>query len=132
MTKEDKQLLLKDLCSRLPCEVKVLIPELRQDVATLIGIDDVSFIVKYNESIIYCPFEVSIKPYLRPMFSMTEEEEKEYAKIVVKSQNCSFENSESATTMANDWLLSKGFDVRGLISKGLAIEVTEENNPYKD
>lgn len=30
-----------------------------------------------------------------------------------------------------DWLLSKHFDVRGLIPKGLAIEVTKENNPYK-
>jgi len=27
--------------------------------------------------------------------------------------------------MANDWLLSKGFDVRGLISKGLALEAKE-------
>lgn len=31
-----------------------------------------------------------------------------------------------------DWLNSHHFDYRGLIEKGLAIEVTKENNPYKD
>ena len=29
-----------------------------------------------------------------------------------------------------DWLNSKHFDYRGLILKGLAIAVTEDNNPY--
>jgi hypothetical protein len=29
-----------------------------------------------------------------------------------------------------DWLNAHHFDYRGLIEKGLAIEVTEENNPY--
>lgn len=30
-----------------------------------------------------------------------------------------------------DWLNAHHFDYRGLIEKDLAIEVTEENNPYK-
>ena len=64
------------------------------------------------------------------MSSMTEEEEKEYAEVMVKSQDCSLENSESATTMVNDWLLSKGFDVRGLISKDLALEAPEGMYEY--
>ena len=53
---------------------------------------------------------------------MTAEELNEYGEIVMKSQDCSFENNESATTMVNDWYLSKNFDTRGLIKKGLAIE----------
>ena len=60
---------------------------------------------------------------------MTEQENKEYAKIVVKSQDCSYINNESATTIVNDWYLSKGFDVRGLIPKGLALEARA--NMYK-
>jgi hypothetical protein len=31
-----------------------------------------------------------------------------------------------------DWLLKNHFDFRSLIPKGLAIEVTKDNNPYKD
>jgi hypothetical protein len=79
----------------------------------------IGFMVDYDK---INALEGDIKPYLRPMSSMTEEEDKEYTEVIVKSQDCSLENSESATTMANDWLLSKGFDVRGLITKGLALE----------
>ena len=128
MTQEERQLLLADLCARLPYGVMVQ-DELGRINKLVIGNADLIRLY-YNDFSTYGENALSL-PLLRPMFSMTEEEEKEYAKIVVKSQNCSFENSESATTMANDWLLSKGFDVRGLISKGLAIEVTEDNNPYE-
>ena len=129
MTQEDKELLLQDLCARLPWGVKV------QYNNKIYSIDYVS--AEYEEVKLdildnYTVGISDIKPYLRPMSSMTEEETKEYHKILITSQDCSFENSESATTMVNDWLLSKHFDVRGLILKGLAIEVTEDNNPYKE
>lgn len=131
MTKEERQLLFQDLSARLPHHVRVKV--WLKDGTTEEGILDLEH--NYGDVLrdaFYYNEIKDIKPYLRPMSSMTEEEEKEYAKIVVKSQDCSFENSESATTMANDWLLSKGFDVRGLISKKLAIEVTESNNPYEN
>ena len=133
MAQEDKDLLFKDFCARYPYKLKVKVPTLQEDaIFTLVAIcEDYITVMKDNGSCFDIYNSIEVFPFLRPMSSMTEEEEKEYAKIVVKSQNCSFENSESATTMANDWLLSKGFDVRGLISKGLAIEVTEENNPYE-
>ena len=78
-----------------------------------------------------------IKPYLRPMSSMTEEEKKEYRKTQitkwVKSVDCTnggyYEHRDTLKTF--DWLNAHHFDYRGLIDKGLAIEVTEENNPYK-
>ena len=126
MTQEEKSLLLKDLCARLTYEVFLKIGEYSD--YTLQGIVQSNIykplLIRCNGSDFECSIEV-VRPYLRPMSSMTEEVDKEYAKVIVKSQDCSLENSESATTMANDWLLSKGFDVRGLIKKGLALEAPE-------
>ena len=132
MTQEEKQLLLKDLCARIPYETRV---RYSYAFAGAAGINEYSTegTLSYDKlqdfSLPNVGYErrrvVCILPYLRPMSSMTEEEDKEYAKVIVKSQDCSLENSESATTMANDWLLSKGFDVRGLISKGLALVAPE-------
>jgi len=97
-----------------------------------------------------------VLPYLRPMSSMTEEEKKEFSKLLVKRYceedweghiSTSYcieidnvytddENGikyPSAFSMdAIDWLNAHHFDYRGLIEKGLAIEVAEENNPYKE
>lgn len=134
MTLEEKELLLKDICARLPYGVMVSVkggefdsynyPYLLTAISKF-GLE--SFCRMYHP--IYTPFGApkveDVKPYLRPMSSMTEEENKEYAKIVIKSQDCSYANNESATTMVNDWYLSKGFDVRGLIPKGLALEAPE-------
>lgn len=98
-----------------------------------------------------CDLERSL-PYLRPMSSMTEEEKEELKKICsiyisTDSKNIGFEdygilvfthhltdNSYSFKLNLNviNWLLSNHFDFLGLIPKGLAIEVTEENNPYED
>ena len=133
MTQEDKNLLLRDLCARLPykpiCFKKITncIPS----DSVLLEEDIYSFrtgkptIADYGQHDYYKTVVLELKPYLRSMSSMTKEEEKEYAEVVVKSQNCSYENNESATTMVNDWYLSKGFDVRGLIPKGLALEAPE-------
>lgn len=74
MTNEEKELLLKDLCCRLPYGVMIQIPELfspqRKVVEKLVTIDDSWYI---NDSGIYIE---NVKPYLRPMSSMTEEEKK--------------------------------------------------------
>ena len=104
MITEDKELLLKDLCARLPYVVKCNINGEDVDIG-FVGITGEVFPVKTG--IGFSVYEDVIKPYLRPMSSMTKEEEKEYAKIVVKSQDCSYENNESATTIVNDWYLSK-------------------------
>jgi hypothetical protein len=126
MTQEDKELLLKDLCARLPYKPKIKF--------SIIGVEgyEVCKLLPELITLMFFNEDADIKPYLRPMSSMTEEEKQEYHAIIMRSQDCSFENGESATTMVNDWLLSKHFDTRGLIPKGLAIEVTEENNPYKN
>ena len=82
MTQEEKQLLLKDLCARLPYGVKVKITEegvLSYDSGTgvIVGkehVDNEIFIIQCkNDS--WCLTAISeFVPYLRPMSSMTEEE----------------------------------------------------------
>jgi hypothetical protein len=113
MKQEDKELLLKDLCSRLPYGVVV---ELDEKFGFNKGIHS---LVKE----LLDPYGVEgIKPYLRPMSSMTEEEENEYYNI---------EFGFNIHSDRVDWLNAHHFDYRGLIEKGLAIDVTEDNNPYK-
>ncbi|MBQ7662470.1 MAG: hypothetical protein IJS48_03765 [Prevotella sp.] len=75
-----------------------------------------------------------VKPYLRPMSSMTEEEEKEYRKTMDKythklypdSADFSEHTEYSWTTETFDFLNAHHFDYRGLIPKGLAIEAPED------
>ena len=120
MTQEDKQLLLKDLCVRLPYGVKL--KSKNGEVVTLVNpptsIQDDCW---------------NFKPYLRPMSSMTAEEEYEYhqCKNIDYLEICEMEHTEMLKTTALcfshaiDWLNAHHFDYRGLIEKGLAIEAPE-------
>lgn len=124
MTQEEKELLLADLTARLPCGVKV------QYNNEIYNIDYIS--VLYEEVKLDIPDNYTIgisevKPYLRPMSSMTDEEKEEYHKLCDSYYGLYFDTADSI-----DWLNKKMFDYRGLIPKGLAIEVTKDNNPYKD
>ena len=120
MTPEEKQLLLIDLCARLPYnDYKVQIKEEEDDIPRISKL-----VPSYIDDIKYCSI-ASIKVYLRPMSSMTEEEENEYYALEELSRKKSNHGIDIL-----DWLNSHYFDYRGLIEKGLAIEVTEENNPY--
>lgn len=120
MEQEDKKLLLRYLCMALPYKVKVCLYE--RETCILLGIDGCDIYLDVDSD----PFRIeSIKPYLRPMSSMTEEEETEYDIL------CNYNNNEQNAIILLDWLLKKRFDIMGLIPKGLAIEVTKENNPYK-
>ena len=115
MTHEDKELLLKDLCARIPYGVKVKV--LNEDILSqdneegfIVGkenVNDDCFVIQCSSDsyvLVYNDF----KPYLRPMSSMTEEEKKECLKITFVE--------------ATDWLNSHHFDYRGLIEKELALE----------
>lgn len=121
MKSEDKQLLLKDLCARLPYGVKVTF-------AGYSGRDDCTLNSQHLNST-YSIEYLGLKPYLRPMSSMTEEENDEWLFI---TNDCGWGISEDMIVECADWLNAHHFDYRGLIEKGLAIEVTEENNPYKN
>lgn len=121
MTQKDKELLLKDICARLPYGVIIHVN----------GRDERVDEINPFEGIITCGFQSfsidECKPYLRPMSSMTEEEKKEYAKQLFADLGGVYEDYYKAL----DYLHTIHVDYRGLIEKGLAIAVTEENNPYK-
>ena len=130
MKQEEKSLLLKYLCMALPYGVKVQTPNgignLNTINLTLFG-HELGINIKPTERE---TFEIkNCKPYLRPMSSMTEEEMEEYALL---SNDGGWGITEGLMTDCIDLLLANHFDFMGLIPMGAAIEVTENNNPYKD
>ena len=137
MTQEEKQLLLKDLCARLPYLVKGLY-QWKGNVPFDRELDGRLYDELYLS--LYSTEDSSFKPYLRPMSSMTEEEEKELSIIL----NYEFYIDDDFALVAEDdrhrirlelcegyidWLNEHHFDFRGLIEKGLALEAPE--NMYK-
>ena len=119
MTQEHKELLLKDLCARLPYGIKASYYGADEECETWDEVDGVVF--DYVEIGQYSlPIE-RIKPYLFPMSSMTEEQYKEYWELEHSG------NMEHLSIPALDWLNKNHFDYRGLIEKGLAIDATNLN-----
>lgn len=138
MSIEEKELLFKDLSARLPYGVKVLNETYSTPkIYTLMSIDDDykclmketyeqdescdSYHIKYSIKR-YDGYLEHIKPILRPMSSMTEEEEKEYFGFYFYEKKV-FANTLGAFKLM-DWLNEHHFDYRGLIEKGLAIKAT--------
>ena len=126
MTREQEDLLWKDLCTRLPYRVKFKVKY--QD-------DTWRVLVIYKYGKIYVigaggyPIEVNLtdcQPYLVPLSSMTEEQ-----KMFLKQQNWCIATSTSGTVETTvegiDWFNKNHFDYRGLIEKGLAIDATGLN-----
>lgn len=102
MKQEAKELLLRDLCSRLPYDV--ILNCCNSIGERLIAIDKKG-LINYDYDI------EEVKPYLFPLSSMTEEQYTEF---------CSINDSI-------DWLNKNHFDYHGLISRGLAIDATGLN-----
>ena len=118
MTQEDKELLLKDLCARLPYSVKI--NENIQGDFTLIGLTTERVFTTCETEGCHNDFPVEcVKPYLFPLSSMTEEQEKEYSNLNCYELGC-FPHSEEAL----DYLTKNHFDYRYLIEKGLALDAT--------
>ena len=118
MTQEDKELLLKDLCERLPYRVKISV---NNNIESLQGINVLDNVVEYG-SFLSSDIE-EVKPYLFPLSSMTEEQKKEYQYITERwMYDPAYSISDSI-----DWLNKNNFDYRGLIEKGLAIPIL---NPF--
>ena len=119
MNKEDKEVLLKDLSARLPYHVKVKV--WLKNGTTEEGLLDLkhNYADVLRDAFYYNEIK-DIKPYLRPMSSMTEEEEKEYNSLNAYEGGI-FPHTEEAF----DWLNTHHFDYRGLIQKDLAIEAPE-------
>ena len=120
MTNEEKDLLLKDLCARLPYGVVCY----NSNTESNFKLCDVADIDSGYPTFDYGYGKLeNVKPYLRPMESMTEEEKIEWdAEYAYNSHTYSYE--EYLARML-DWLNKKKFDYRGLISIGLALEAPE-------
>ena len=128
MAQEDKQLLLKDLSARLlygvVCRVEFKDMEgwkVQNMPLKGVFIDECYFSTDKGST-----YSKEFKPYLRTLDSMTEEEKVKYHSYCDNYYDIYFDTIESI-----DYLNSIHVDYRGLIPKELAIEVTEENNPYK-
>ena len=140
---EEKQLLLIDLCARLPYGVKAQYnnkKEIFGDVEQIeaSGDIDLSYYDEETERWKLCCTSIdNIKPYLRPMSSMTEEEREEYWKFVehrkILYDNGSYDGARNILRLDipnrlsdfTDWLNSHHFDYRSLIPMGLALEAKE-------
>ena len=122
MTQEEKQLLLVDLCARVPYEPKVKVlhvwneeKEIEEDVIDTIHCVFPEGYINTGTIDGDIPFD-DIILYLRPMSSMTEDEEREFEETLQYTQY---------TLESYDWLLAHHFDFRGLIEKSLAIIAPE-------
>ena len=122
MTQEEKQLLLKDLCARLPYRVKLGF----ENSNVILALKDYCcFTQQLFTNLVFPEHEGTVeygcqiydyRPYLRPMSSITEEERKNFADHIANNDNVSIPLEYI------DWLNSHHFDYRGLIEKGLALE----------
>lgn len=148
MTEEERNLLLQDLCGRLPYGVKANVSvwdeEKQEEVNILSRVYsiDTDGYVRFESNdygvngIEHCSL------FLRPMSSMTEEEEDELCKLCTLSdcnvnadwEFCGIEiigshprygTYFSTDYSAIEWLNKNMFDYRGLIPKGLALKATE-------
>ena len=125
MTKEEKDLLLTDLCSRLPYGV-IAFYEGCDFAPTQIDITDDEPRVYFQPSCEYVNL-YEVTQYLRPISSMTEEELKEYILITETVIGVGKKDTSIILNLdATDWLNAHHFDYRGLIEHGLAIEAPEE------
>ena len=123
MTQKDKQLLLADLCARLPYGVKIRMIHYEIKGADPEYADD-TFSTMYYNMIDYDDESYEFLPYLRPMSSMTEEEDKEFALLQVNVHRADILYAIDCTKVV-EWLNKHHFDYRGLIGMGLALEAPE-------
>ena len=123
--KKDKELLLKDLCARLPYNVICQVEfkengKYNSKVMLLSGIfTDEAYFTTKDGSI----YSNEYKPYLFPLSSMTEEQKQEYQHI---TERWMYDSSYSISDSI-DWLNANHFDYRNLIQMNLAIDATGLN-----
>ena len=135
MEQEDKDLLLTDLCGRLPYGLKLQNINDKDSIVQLRSINldnycyEIQFYTYQGKALTICNVSklfrfgkiLRYKPYLFPMSSMTEEQYKTYCELEHSG------NMEHLSLPLLEWLNKNHFDYRGLIEKGLAIDDTNLN-----
>ena len=132
MIQEHKELLIKDLCARLPYGVKAQVKypintngkcaiTTKEITSVNCGLD---MIQAENIDIIVGYYTFEVKPYLFPLSAMTVEQRQEFDSTLKYLQ---MEEIDIWTTSTYDWCNKNHFDYRGLIDKGLAIDATNKN-----
>ena len=140
MKQENKELLLRDLCARLPYGVKVKLG----DNPNIFDLEyRIKFAVMYGDS---DKLEdildiINIKPYLFPLSSLTEEQRNNicdllldtqkkfspYGEINTKGCDNLFISSVKQSNALINYCLTNHLDINGLIEEGLAIDATGLN-----
>ena len=141
MTKQEEEKLVKNLCMRIPYDVKVCV---NGYIETLVGIykdfNDRYMVITKNENNEQSYMQINhIKPYLRPLSSMSQEEALEYISTfnddissyslssIANSQNIKITNkpaikiTNKPTIDTLTWLISNHFDFTNLIDDNLAL-----------
>jgi hypothetical protein len=141
MTQENKELLLKDLCARLPYGIKFPMMCWDEETGETVRPVTLYYINKDGYCHVseddYSPYIDEIKPYLFPLSSMTDEQFEKF--IIISGWDGDIEDIRRGKFScmgyvgldymydAIDWLNKNHFDYRGLIPKGLAIDATGLN-----
>ena len=145
MTQKDKELLMKNLCARLPygviCHYDTIVPMVGK-VKSYGRLYNISFFDVKPCFQFHCNRDIfdfdNVKPYLFPLSSMTEEQQEEFDRIYADDMQvvaCNLKNKLDGKPYETnfghyrhiDWLNKNHFDYRGLIEKGLAIDATGLN-----
>jgi hypothetical protein len=125
MTQEQKDLLMKDICARLPYKVCAQIPDKYGGYTSAIESIGIDGFVKDFEG---TQIEIeNIKPYLFPMSSITEEQKEEYSNLLDDILDEFGHPAHFDTIESIDWLYEHHFDIHGLIPLCLAIDCTNLN-----
>lgn len=130
MTQKDRELLLKDLCARLPYGVKCQFEDTIETIKEIWFCEDEGWQVDGDKTSTCIH---AVKPYLFPLSSMTEEQKKEYNRRkhdiqLVNDWGCVVEKGELFDSPESfEYLIENHFDYYGLIPMGLAIDSTNLN-----
>lgn len=146
MTQENKELLLKDLCARLPYGVKCNMGDNKPYTLSRIEVDNLNGhlldFIENKDGLDMQVYISEVKPYLFPLSSMTDEQKKEFISVAgyeTNEEDCGRHKETYYYDMvghegklypnydALDYLYKKHIDVRGLIPMGLANDATGLN-----
>ena len=128
MTQEDKNLLLKDLCARLPYGVKGQYLNSNDPLLKAVTISYGS--LSKSDGMV---MDGSLVPWLFPLSSMTDEQKEELDKYLDMDSKSLIDGYKNGLKCAHpyfnvqDWYNKNHFDYRGLIPMGLAIDATGKN-----